>query len=222
MNRWELGRVAYDCERGLDLRIRQEFDLNAVPGILEHLGKTFLSPMLDPKNNDFTPAKSFWLVAEDDEGPAICGGMRVDDLGGMDIKSYWGRSLRRGFQQTPTAYSEPFPPGVLEGRICYFGDLFARRGSSVAKRSARNLQLFTAIGHYMAFAEFDCDVVYCFIQDRDVQRGAHVKYGFLDLLPFNYEWETDPYPAGRPEWIGYLTAKKLPQLMAYISGITEG
>lgn len=222
MNAWELSRIAHECENRLGLKIRQEFDQEKVAHILKDMGKEFLSPILDPSKNDFTPANSFWLIAEDDGKPVIAGGVRFDDLRDVDVRKYWDRMLFRLFGQRPSPEVLDFPTNVLSERIAYFGDLWAVKGIGLSKIGRANLRLFTGVGHYLTQLEFEPDVTYCFVQDRDVQRGTPAVYGFLELWPFLYSWDKDPYPAGCPEWIACTHKKQFPQLMASLRRFTAG
>jgi hypothetical protein len=213
MNTWDNNRVAAACEAQLGMRVRQEFDLEVVQGILERIGKEFVSPILDPTKNDFTPANSFWLIAERDGVPQMIGGVRCDDLRSMDVRVYWERMLSRVFNQSARAGVKAFPPDAIAGKIAYFGDLYSIGGRGMDKAGREKFRLFTAIGHYLTQQEFAPNVTYCFVQDRDMARGTPSLYGFLDLWPFFYEWQADPYPSGVPEWVGCLPREKLPLLM---------
>lgn len=221
MTTMELTRIVAAAERATGLTVRQEFNLEKVPAILEAMGKPFLSPILDPAKNDFTPRTSFWLIAERDGVPVMAGGVRVDDLTALDVKTYWRRMLGRLFGEVPEANDLAFPSEVLSGRVAYFGDLFSVGGAGVSRAKRVQLRAFTAIGHFLTSVDLKPDVTYSFIQDRDAVRGTPGVYGFLDLHPFLYRWQKDPYPAGCPEWIASLPRDKLPHLMASIARAIE-
>ncbi|MDO6523242.1 hypothetical protein Q4578_16720 [Shimia thalassica] len=222
MNTWDMSKIAVEAERALGLSIRQEFDLDAIPRILSDMGKEYVSPILDPSKNDFTPSNCFWLVAEDDGKPVMVGGVRLDDLGQLDVKKFWARMLARTFGEEPAAQYLPFPPDVLTGRIAYFGDLFSIAGNGLTRAGRERLRLFTTVGHYLTQLEFRPNATYSFIQDRDIARGTPALYGFLDLHPFLYSWDVDPYPAGCPEWIACTPQDRMPYLMAGVHRFIEG
>lgn len=219
MNNWTMSRIAVECERTLGMTVSTINEPDEVYRILKDMGKEFVSPILDPKMNDFTPANAFWLVAEKDGEPLIAGGVRFDDLRDLSVQKYWDRMLSRVFGQRPMPANYTFPSHVLQGRIAYFGDLFSKNTGGMSRHARRNLRLFTGIGHYMAHREFDPDVTYCFVQDRDVQRGTPLSYGFLENHPFFYDWDTDPYPAGYPEWISCTRRAQVQQLMGSLERV---
>jgi hypothetical protein len=221
MNRWELSKVAHACEEHLGMEIRQVFDPAEIKSILSQLEKGYISPILDPAKNDFTPASGFWLVAEKNGRPMIAGGVRCDDLGCLSIKDFWRQSLRRAFGQDPAPVTMSFPDEDLSGRVAYFGDLHASRSEFLSKRGRRNLRLFTAIGHGLTVDEFSPDVTYCFVKDEDFERGSPLVYGFLSHTPFLYNWPSDPYPKGKPGWVCSLRRSQYPLLMAGMKRLIE-
>lgn len=220
MKYWEMSQVAHQCERELGLTVRQVTDPSEVRRILGVMDKGFLSPVLDPDKNDFTPANSFWLVGERDGEPVLAGGVRVDDLRSVDVRSYWERMLTRTFGQKPLPGQAGFPDDVISGKVAYFGDLLSRNNMGLGRSGRDKLRLFTGIGHYLTQAEFSPDVTYCFVRDQDVMRGTPSVYGFLEVCPFLYEWENDPYPSGYPEWIACTRKAQFPQLLESLRRLT--
>lgn len=221
MNRWDMARIAVNCEKQLGLKVRQVFDFQEVTEILKGLEKGYLSPILDPAKNDFTPSNSFWLVAENETGPVMAGGVRCDDLRNVDIKTYWNNHLSRAFGLEPRQDGLDFPGDVLQGRVAYFGDLKSTNAIGLSKAGRSKLRYFTAIGHFLTCEEFQPDVTYCFIQEADAMRGTPSNYGFLHLHPFFYSWDKQPYPSGKPEWVASLRRSDLPQLMASVERLIE-
>ncbi|MEP4708715.1 hypothetical protein [Pseudophaeobacter sp.] len=221
MNHWEMSQVAHMCERALGMTVRQVTDPDEVKEILARMEKGFLSPVLDPAKNDFTPANSFWLVGERGGEPVLAGGVRLDDLRHLDVRSYWGRMLERTFEQAPVPHRATFPSDLLFGKVAYFGDLLSRGSAGLGKGGRDKLRLFTGIGHYLTQAEFSPDVTYCFLRDQDVMRGTHNVYGFMEICPFMYRWDSDPYPSGFPEWIACTRQGQFPQLMESLRRFTE-
>lgn len=220
MKHWEMSQVAHQCERALGMTVRQVTDPDEVRCVLGKMDKGFLSPVLDPDKNDFTPANSFWLVAERDGDPVLAGGVRFDDLRDVDVKSYWSRMLTRAFGQTPMPGHAEFPGDLLFGRVAYFGDLLSRSAAGLGGGGRDKLRLFTGIGHYLTQAEFSPDVTYCFVRDRDVMRGTPSVYGFLEVCPFMYHWDRNPYPSGYPEWIACTKRAQFPQLLESLRRFT--
>ena len=221
MNDWDYCRIAVECEALTDWKVRQVFDLDEVEYILKGTDKAYLSPLLDPKLNDFTPSNCFWLVAENEEGPVIAGGVRLDILDGTSVDRFWGQILRRAFGEAPTNPGSPFPDDVLAGRVAYFGDLISCGATSLSRAYRDNLRYFTFIGHFLTRQHFNADVTYCFVQDKDYLRGTPGVYGFLDHEPFMYKWKRNPYPQGSPEWVSFLSRGKFDQLASVMRRVTE-
>jgi hypothetical protein len=221
MNIWEQSRLAARCEDALGLTVRQVFDPDEMKQVLGVMDKGYLSPLLDPEKNDFTPASGFWLVAERAGEPQMAGGVRFDDLRGMDVSEFWSRMLRRAFTDAPDVSQGDFPSGVVAGRTAYFGDLLSRGRVGLGAEGALRLRLFTGIGHYLTHQEFNPDVVYCFVTDRDAMRGAPAAYGFLELVPFLYDWAVAPYPGGRsPEWVACTRREQFGSLLGSLERLT--
>ena len=221
MDSWEKSRIANRCQDLLDFRVKVVFDYEGIPATLSEMGKEFISPLLDPRQNDFTPANSFWLIAYDGDKPVMAGGVRLDDLRDVGMPVFWSRSLSRAFGEAPRQSGAPFPTDLLVGRVAYFGDLYSCGGAALSKRGKEQMRLFTGIGHFLTWLEFKPDVTYCFLQERDVMRGTHNNYGFFDACPFLYSFDEDPYPAGSPDWIATLPNAKTDQLMASLGRFTE-
>lgn len=220
MNSWDYARIALECEALSGLDFRQVYDLDEVSDILKEMDKSYLSPLLDPDLNDFTDANCFWLIAEDAGRPLVAGGVRLDILNGTGVEKFWEKTLRRAFNQAPKRIESPFPEGVLGGRVAYFGDLISRSDSTLSRVGRDRLRYFTYVGHYLTQTCFKPDVTYCFIQDKDYVRGAPNTYGFLDKEPFLYDWDSDPYPQGRPEWVAYLSKAKFARLSMVMRRVT--
>lgn len=220
MNNWDKSKLAARCEGALGMNVRQVFDPVEIREILKVMDKGYLSPLLDPDRNDFTPATGFWLVAEDADGPQMAGGVRFDDLGGVDVSEFWSRMLLRAFGEAPKLEAEPLVRAV-SGRTAYFGDLLSRGRVGLGAKGALKLRLFTGIGHFLTHQEFRPDVVYCFVTDRDAMRGAPAAYGFLELVPFLYDWAMAPYPGGRsPDWVALTRREQLEPLLCSLGRLT--
>lgn len=212
MNYWDAGRTAYLCEAISGLDFRQVFDLEEVEHLLKEMGKTYVSPVLDPSLNDFTPSNCFWLFAERDGSPIVGGGVRLDKLHGTDVNKFWSKFLHRAFGEAPREIGSPFPDDVLAGNVAYFGDLLSSGNTTLGRFGRDKLRYFTYVGHYLTQQHFAPDVTYCFVQDKDYLRGTPGVYGFLDHEPFLYKWNKNPYPQGEPGWVSYLSKRKFEQL----------
>lgn len=221
MNKWEKSRIAAECERALGMTIRQVFDPDEVRFILSRMEKGFVSPLLDPGENDFTPANGFWLIAEEQGEPRLAGGVRFDDLRGLDVSAFWERMLGRAFEGAPKLAVDSFPMEFVSGRTAYFGDLLSKGRVGLGREGQIRLRLFTGVGHFLTQEEFDPDVVYCFLTEKDAARGAPFSYGFLETVPFLDGWRVCPYPGGRrPEWVALTRRTRFPYLLRSLERLT--
>lgn len=221
MNTWQLCRLAGTCENLLGMQVRQVFDAEEIRYALKSISKPYLSPLLNPDHNDFTPANSFWIVAESDEGPQMIVGVRLDDLTNVDVNDFWSRFLRRAYGAAPAARGAAFPSDILTGRVAYFGDLISKNGHALSRSGRKKMRLFAAICHHLVNIEFRPDNSYCFVRDRDAERGTPFNYGFTELYPFMFDWEFPPVPEGIPGLVAVLRRKQFNAYMRSVERLIE-
>lgn len=190
--------------------VREVEDVTTVPGLIERIGKPYLTPLSSPSHNDFTAGNSLWLVAEKEGEPVYLGCARLEDLGGEAIGRYWARVLHRAYAERPEDVVingvRPEIERTVGGRLVYFGDLYA----NVSVRGARKaLRAFVAIGHLAVSLKWDPDWVYCFVREADVLRGAAAIYGFTALYPNPFNWVAPPPPRENSEWLAALPRTEL-------------
>ncbi|AUQ99357.1 hypothetical protein PhaeoP88_01987 [Phaeobacter inhibens] len=185
--------------------VKEVDDVSTVPGLVDLLGKSYLTPLSSPGHNDFTENNVIWLVAMKGDTPVFAGCARLEDIGRESISRYWSRTLKRAYGANSDApVIEKVRPEVekkLFGRLVYFGDLYvnsSERGSRVALRS------FVALGHLAVSLKWDPDWIYCFVREEDLARGAGVIYGFSTLLPEPFNWLSPPPPRSNSEWLALL------------------
>jgi hypothetical protein len=225
MNTLEISETIFACTQKLataNLTVREVVDPSEIERVISLVGKPYLTPVMNPENNDFTVKNAFWLIAEIDGKPAMIGGARLDDLGGEAISSYWRRSLRRQYRGLGDADVSGFSDIMqrdVSGRVAYFGDLFVVSGSGISRRQQLNLRWFTAIGHALTALKWSPDWTYAFIREVDVMRGAAPSYGFSRVVPAPQVWGAEPpEPRSNAEWCALLPRSDLPGMLAAVKG----
>lgn len=196
------------CQRRLleaGISLRQEYDLNRAVDLLSGMGRKDISPMLDPRKTVFTRSNCFWLFAEREGVPMIAGGVRLDDLEREGLDDYLMRAMPVIFGVALRPHTEPYLRDHIGGRLAYFGDLFSNQKTTLGlgKNAKLYMRLFNICAHHLVHSVMRPDAIWCFIRDKDHQRGADKSYGFIGEAPFLHEWEDNPFAAGRPEWIAF-------------------
>lgn len=184
-----VGRLAAHLEsKGFE--VEELAELGEVHGILEEVGKGYLTPYNSPYANDFTQANALWLVARKDGRPAFVGCARLEDLGSESVSDYWRRLfVRHHGAQAVFSDVHPEVERELRGKLVYFGDLYV---ADWVRGSRDTLRAFVALGHLAVSLKWDPDWVYCFIRERDVLRGAGALYGFTRQFGLAFEWQCEP------------------------------
>ena len=165
----------------IGISLEQCTDFVKVEDLFSKLGKTYLTPHLDPSQNDFTAANCFWLVAYRNEEPFGIGGIRMDDLTTESIDRYWKRHFGRLYKGGIDQIAAPIID-VLKGRICYIGDFYI---APHARGSIAFLVAITQIAHALIKLKWDPDYTYAFLHEKSVNLGAAVRYGFTQTIPFS-------------------------------------
>lgn len=193
------------CLAAEGFNVREVEDISTVPGLIERIGKPYLTPLSSPAHNDFTEGNSLWLVAEKDGDPVYLGCARLEDLGTESVSRYWTRVLQRAYASSPhDVVIQDIRPEIersIGGRLVYFGDLYAKRSGRGARRA---LRAFIAIGHLAVALKWDPDWIYCFVREEDVMRGAAAMYGFAGLYANPFHWVAPPAPRENSEWLAVL------------------
>lgn len=192
--------------------VSQVSDPVEVGDIVAQIGKPYLTPMSAAASNDFTSGNYLPLVARKDGEPAMLGCARLEDLGHEPVDRFWQRVFSRTYGDASgkdvVGRVRPEVVRAVARRLVYFGDLFVNpkfRGMSSSVRE------FVAIGHLAVSLKWDPDWIYCFIREKDMLRGAAVRYGFSATMPAPFEWLIDPpAPRDRSEVLALLSRDELP------------
>lgn len=165
----------------MGIKLEQSADFDEVHSVFKKLKKSYLTPHLDPKQNDFTAANCFWTIAYKDGEPFGLGGVRMDDLTGDNVEKYWARHFERVY---PGGVCDIAPPvkTTLRGRVCYVGDFYIAEG---ARGSTAFLETTTQVTHALINLKWRPDFTYAFLHHKAVIRGAAARYGFTRTIPYS-------------------------------------
>lgn len=202
MDRWQAFRAAQLSTLALaDAGIIVDVvdDSATVPSLLDEIGKDYITPVLDPRNNDFSTENSFWMTARKGGKLVILGGARVDDVG-RSAADFIRNMMNRGYSSDCILHVAREVDLALHGRVAYFGDLKSIAGVGLGRK---NVRWFTCVAHYVAACHFRADVVYSFMRGADVLLGSADRNGFDNRLRQPLIWGNKPDGRGEAEQLVY-------------------
>lgn len=170
---------------------------------IAEVGKSYLTPFLDPENNDFTERNHFWLSLQKDGRAVLIGGARFDVLEGEPITEFWRRTNRRNYKvgaEDPVQTFSPLCDDAIVGRVVYLGDMY---GIPEVRGSVNRLRCFLAIAHLAVMSKWAPDTIYAFMRQGDMDRGADRNYGFLNAIPAAQVWAYKAPHRASSEWCVY-------------------
>lgn len=173
-------------ERDLSVRVATQTD--DVMKSIAQVGKTYISPWLDPRLNDFGPRNFFWLIAFDADGAKIVGGGRRDEYED-DAAPRIAAMFNRGFGEGTVIAANPQCNHALSGVVAYLGDLHSVGTTSLGRNAVRE---FLVIANYLCTCQFNADVTYSFFSGKDVRRGSADVNGFTDRIVDPLHWGNTP------------------------------
>lgn len=206
---WAAHQAAFECQRALcekGISLSVTVDIDEIRESVERIGKPYLTPWLDPKLNDFTPANYFWLIASRNENPVIVGGGRLDDVG-QNAGGHMSRAFARGYGPDAVLSVNAELSRHLAGRLCYLGDLFSKSGAGLSRVHRRN---YLGVANYIASQHFKADHTYSFMRATDVLRGSADLNGLDRRLYDPVRWGAVPDGRDESEIIVYRKAKDDP------------
>lgn len=202
MQTLQLGRYFSDLYRYLEgegYQIEELTDYMAIGGLMDQIGKAYLTPMNSPTANDFTQKNVLWLVARKSGVPVMVGAARLEDLGDETVDEYWRRLFWRHHPEAKFRLNFPTVVSDMKGKLAYFGDMFVVQGH---RGKANALRAFVALGHVAVSMKWDPDWTYCFVRERDVMRGSPSRFGFTRQMGVAFSWEgKPPEPRTGTEWL---------------------
>ncbi|MEP4195918.1 MAG: hypothetical protein ABJL99_09815 [Aliishimia sp.] len=191
-------------QKGVQISVVTDF--SSINGILEILGKPYLTPSLSPFANDFSQGNCFWLIAMRRGEVIAAGGTHFDDLGDEPVSEFWRRSAARqyGRNHKEVVSVSRTVDQFIGGKLVYFGDLFVAQ-----KGDRRRLSDFVLAGHMLAGIKWSPDFTYVWLREEDLRRGAGYIYGFMNTLPIGQVWHDPPSPRSNTEMCVYTERAKL-------------
>lgn len=212
MNQIERERLAVACLNFLEgrgLRIELVSDPETAAKLLDSTARSYSTFPLDWTRVAFTRRSAVWIFAmHGDEVFTGCG-VRVDDLDGEDFSDYFQRTSLPTFGRSALPQIASFPSDAIVGRAAYWGDMISPPRRDKGLQSGFVLRVFCYYAQHRIFSDFDAETSYCFMQDKMFMRGAPQAYGFLYNLPFVWDWDEVPYPAGKPDWVSILRKREM-------------
>lgn len=175
--------------------IEQTNDFELVLRELDELGKPYLTPALDVRENDFTTSNCFWLVVREKDKPVALGGARLDDLTDTDVAAFLHRHFARHYPGGVTQIAEPML-SVLAGKVAYVGDLFVAPG--VRGRLDLVSRAMT-VCHMVISLKWNPSCTYAYLRKSDVDRGAAARYGFSRVIPGSKSFQAEVPPRSNEE-----------------------
>ena len=154
-------------------------------------GKSYLTPVLSPSENDLCETDYSWLTVYKEETAIACLGLRRYSLGTEEFSDFWTRTMNRHYGTREFAAVQ-HTSKVLDREITkdcvYFGDLFVSQDIS-------GFKLFTNLVHYgVAYAtlKWNPTCLFAFITKENFNRGIKTAFGFTMSIPGVVEWNDNP------------------------------
>ncbi|MEP5728107.1 MAG: hypothetical protein ABJL67_01910 [Sulfitobacter sp.] len=192
---FEAAKSCYDQLQASGIEVRVETNFSKVPDLVAEIGKSYLTPHLDPQRNDFTKQNCFWLSGRRGGNLVLLGGARIDDVG-RDGADFLMSMINRGYGAGTIAGVSSKVDGILKGRCAYFGDLISKSAIGLGRK---NVPLFSGIAHYLAASEFRADCTYSLMRSADVNLGSADRNGFTGRLLKPLDWGQKPQGRGEDE-----------------------
>lgn len=188
---WKAFVAASMCRARLEasgLSLDVTADPEQISQSIAESGKTYTTPWLDPKFNDFGDDNFFWLIGRKGGTAKIVGGGRVDVFHG-DAASRINRMFNRGYGPGTTRGANPACSQALNGRVAYLGDLHSSSARGLARTTVSD---FLGVAHFICASQFHADVVYSFFSRKDARRGSADVNGFTDKIIDPLMWGDVP------------------------------
>lgn len=219
LNRLKFAALCIDQLAANGVSVDEVTDRREMSRVIEAVGKPYVTPMLSLFRNAFTD-DGFWLVGYKDGSPVFAGGARSERLSGRPAADYLEHLISAAYGEAWTGSASLIPEvsARLTGSLAYFGDLFV---SPKFRGNRSNLRYFTGLGHALVQEKWHPDHTYCFVRERDAMRGAHLMYGFTDVIQRPVTWIDPPAPRSDTECIAYLSRTNFAGLIRSIEAISE-
>jgi hypothetical protein len=205
--------LQYLAEHGIS--VEQTSDIERAKELARMPEKPYLTPMMDPASNSFTPHNFFWMGLHEDGRLKLVGGVRYDDLTSASVATFWRNESTRTYgkpgQGCPIGAMSPLIDQRIAGRIVYFGDL---AGAESFVNRPKVMVCFLMLAHLVAHQKWHPDVICGFIREGGILDYAiDRKYGFAHAIPRAVTWNYGPNSRGSDEWLVSNTRSELPAML---------
>lgn len=213
------GRTFIDYLSSRGIAVRESVAYDDMAQIVSRAQKPYLTAYNSPAWHDFSEGNCTWTVGFMGDEPVVFGVARLEDLGREPLSSYWSRSYNRLY---PTdagrriAAVAPSVDRVLTGRLAYFGDLFV---GIKARRLQHARMAFVGLGHLCVSMKWSPDASYCMVTQRHAMRGAHLAYGFNNLLHSAVKWTEPPSQRSDTDCLAYIPKSELGGAISALSAM---
>jgi len=214
---WAAHLAAAECQTALakqGLKVAVTVDPGKIRDSVDKVGKPYLTPILDPAQNDFSESNYFWMIASREGEPVIVGGGRLDHMA-QGASAHIARGLNRAYGAGTIIDVSSDVSKHLQGRVCYLGDLYSK---SVKGLSRNNVRHFLGVANFIAATQFQADYTYSFMRRADVMRGSADVNGFDRRIYKPVQWGSVPTARCDSEIIAYRSATSDEQ---YFDGIMQ-
>lgn len=206
--------------RGYEIIVERHF--GPVRNELGGIGKTILTPNLDPLQNDFTTENAFCLTLRHGADLVAVVGVRLDRVGAESADRFWAQCYSRLYPTnakrgavTPQASDLLYN---IKGKIAYIGDLHFRPES---RGHLPTLMCFVHYAHTLSYGNWRPDWIYSFQRRADVLKGYTDKYGFNNRHAGALVWNDPPSYRSSSEYLATLSRVELERLAEYYSEFPE-
>lgn len=186
-----VARIKSGLENGIGLSLEQTADFPRVSEIAADLDKQFFNDYVDPANNDLFQSGCFWFVISADDKPVGLLGARYEDTVKTSLNQHYEQRIKRlfGSQVADVDLSRTQPPmaNLIQGKICYLGDLYIDEDFRVPK--SNYLKLIVMAAFFLIRMQWqDVAWVYAFIRQRHFELGLGSRFGFTHQYEGASSW----------------------------------
>ena len=188
MDGFPLIRLASSCIKKLEdcgLDVEASRDFNKLPQYMADVGKTSLTPKVDPSMNDFLEGDGVWFgLSKEGQRIAVIASV-FQDLGTEGLSAFLLRSTNRQYGAGAVVSVAPQNVIGIGGRTAYIGELYV----SEKFRGKRDwLNAYVTLVMATCCLDWKADHCYAFFRKRDFMARMPQLYGFTHCVPGVMRW----------------------------------